>query len=62
MWKYSIVGGNEVGKFDVDVKEFDGVKFLCFKMKVFIDREEILFFVLIVKVEDGGIFLLLSVI
>lgn len=48
VYKYSIVVGNEVGKFDVDFYEFFGVKFLCFKIKVFIDREEMLFFVLIV--------------
>lgn len=46
--KYSIVVGNEEEKFFVDFCEFFGVKFLCFKIKVFIDWEEILFFVLMV--------------
>ena len=53
--KYSIVGGNEAGKFDVDFEELGGVKFLRLKTKAPIDREETPFFVLTVQVEDGGI-------
>ena len=52
--KYSIVAGNEAGKFDVDFHELAGVKFLRLKTKAPIDREEIPFFVLTVQVEDGG--------
>lgn len=52
--KYSIVAGNEAGKFDVDFHELAGVKFLRLKTKAPIDREETPFFVLTVQVEDGG--------
>lgn len=52
--KYSIVAGNEAGKFDVDFHELSGVKFLRLKTKAPIDREETPFFVLTVQVEDGG--------
>ena len=52
--KYSIVAGNEAGKFDVDFHELAGVKFLRLKTKALIDREETPFFVLTVQVEDGG--------
>lgn len=52
--KYSIVAGNEAGKFEVDFHELSGVKFLRLKTKAAIDREETSFFVLTVKVEDGG--------
>ena len=51
---YSIVAGNEAGKFDVDFHELAGVKFLRLKTKAPIDREEMPFFVLTVQVEDGG--------
>ena len=51
---YSIVDGNEAGKFDVDFHELAGVKFLRLKTKAPIDREETPFFVLTVQVEDGG--------
>lgn len=52
--KYSIVAGNEAGKFDVDFHEVAGEKFLRLKTKAPIDREETPFFVLTVQVEDGG--------
>lgn len=52
--KYSIVAGNEAGKFDVDFHELAGVKFLRLKTKAPIDREETPFFVLTVQIEDGG--------
>lgn len=52
--KYSIVAGNEAGKFDVDFHELAGEKFLLLKTKAPIDREETPFFVLTVQVEDGG--------
>ena len=52
--KYSIVAGNEAGKFDVDFHELSDVKFLRLKTKAAIDREETPFFVLTLRVEDGG--------
>lgn len=52
--KYSMVAGNEAGKFDVDFHELAGEKFLRLKTKAPIDREETPFFVLTVQVEDGG--------
>ena len=52
--KYSIVAGNEAGKFEVDLHEISGVKFLRLKTKAPIDREETPYFVLTVQVEDGG--------
>ena len=51
---YSIVAGNEAGKFEVDFHELSGVKFLRLKTKAPIDREETAYFVLTVQVEDGG--------
>ena len=51
---YSIVAGNEAGKFEVDFHVLSGLKFLRLKTKAPIDREETPFFVLTVKVEDGG--------
>ena len=52
--KYSIVAGNEAGKFEVDFHELSGFKFLRIKTKAPIDREETPFFVLTVMVVDGG--------
>lgn len=51
---YSIVAGNEAGKFEVDFHQLSGVKFLRLKTKAPIDREETPSFVLTVQVEDGG--------
>lgn len=51
---YGIVSGNKEGKFKIELKEIEGVKFLRIKTAGKIDREKKSIYVLKVKAMDGG--------